>query len=187
MVAWSIWSEFSGVFVVVEKLKDMSDRRLNMAAFSTPISIGLRDCPIKPAEGQRVLGSFIIPDFQRQEVWTLAQKVRLIESVWMGLPIGSYVVNETNDWTSSSKNANLWLIDGQQRWAALIGYVKDEFPVDGRLFSELSRRDHRCFDDVVFPCYRTRFEDVATLRDLYERLAYGGTAHEPSETNEMAP
>ena len=156
---------------------NLSENRLNMQALSSPLSAGLRECPMKPhtASGQRVLGAFILPPFQRPSVWTPEQKVRLIESIWRGLPIGSYVVNDTNSWKPGTNNPQYWLIDGQQRWQAIIDYVADEFPVLGYSYSELSDPDRRYFDDWVFPCYRTRINDVAILQDLYERLAYGGT------------
>lgn len=45
-------------------------------------------------EGERQLGRFVLPNFQRPPVWTREQQVRFIESCWMGLPIGVYVYNE---------------------------------------------------------------------------------------------
>ena len=50
--------------------------------------------PAKP--GERVLGAFKLPPFQRGSVWTKQQQVRFIESIWLHLPIASYVVNV--DW-----------------------------------------------------------------------------------------
>ena len=32
---------------------------------------------------------------------------------------------------------------------------------------------------VQFPCLRTHLTDEAKLRDVYDRLAYGGTPHDP--------
>jgi len=44
------------------------------------------------APGERRIGAFILPPFQRPPVWTEAQKVRLIESLYSGLPIGALAV-----------------------------------------------------------------------------------------------
>ena len=43
--------------------------------------------------GERQLGWFVLPPFQRPPVWTLEQKIRFIESCWMGLPIGVFIYN----------------------------------------------------------------------------------------------
>lgn len=83
------------------------------------------------ARGERPLGAFILPPFQRPPVWTVAQQIRLIESFWIGLPVGSYVVNEDDDGISPTYAYDRWLLDGQQRWAAIIAYVNDAFPVFG--------------------------------------------------------
>ncbi len=97
------------------------------------------DRPLQP--GERKLGNFIVPPFQRPPVWTEEQKVRFIESIWHGLPLGSYVVNRTLD----LRRVDNWLLDGQQRITAIVEYVNDAFPVLGLRWSELAQVDHRSF------------------------------------------
>lgn len=127
-------------------------------------------------EGERQAGWFILPPFQRPSVWTQEQKVRFVESAWMGLPLGVYIWNE-----AYGTRFDMWLLDGQQRISALIEYMADGFPVYGRLFSELTEVDHRIWEmSTAFPCLRTNLRDEAQLRDVYERLAYGGTPHDPA-------
>jgi hypothetical protein len=134
-----------------------------------------RVAPIGP--GERALGWFVLPPFQRPPVWTLAQKARFIESCWLGLPIGVYIFNRPESYASPFEN---WLLDGQQRVTAIIEYMADEFPVLGYKFSELTIYDHRQWDmATVFACLETNIENEAELREVYDRLAYGGTAHEP--------
>ncbi|AOG02863.1 hypothetical protein BSY19_5323 (plasmid) [Bosea sp. RAC05] len=158
-------------------------------ALSTPISAGLdpANCVRKPVQGERQLGAFILPPFQREAVWRESQKVALIESVFIGLPFGGYVVNHGS---RLGGPASLWLLDGQQRWTALTEFVEDGFAVRGRVWSELDREDQFLFRNTVFPCHVVRYDDEAVLRDLYDRLAYGGTAHaepEPESSTSMAP
>lgn len=127
-------------------------------------------------EGERYLGWFVLPPFQRPPVWTLAQQARFVESCWMGLPIGVFVYNRTER-IDSPRDA--WLLDGQQRMTAVLSYMDDGFPVFGRLFSELTDVDRRFWSlGVSFPCMETNIDDEAQLREVYDRLAYGGTAHE---------
>lgn len=131
-----------------------------------------RDGPL--AEGERLLGEFILPDFQRPPVWFLDQKVRLIESLWSGLPIGAYVVNRV----LGSPYDN-YLLDGQQRISAILEYVADAFPVMGYKFSEITLGDRRQFQMIPVSCLETSLTDLEQIKDVYDRLAYGGTAHEP--------
>lgn len=133
-----------------------------------------RDQPIEP--GDRALGWFVLPPFQRPPVWTQAQQIRFVESCWLGLPIGVVIYNRTR---YGSRFDN-WLLDGQQRVTALLAYMADAFPVMGYRFSELSKVDHRYWDmGTSFPMAETCIEDEAQLREVYDRLAYGGTPHEP--------
>lgn len=131
------------------------------------------EAPTPP--GCRRLGWFVLPPFQRPPVWTLEQKVRFVESAWLGLPIGAFIWNE-----AYGTRFDQWLLDGQQRITAILEYTADTFPVFGYHFSELTEVDHRGWDmAVAFPCLKTNIADEAQLRDVYDRLAYGGTPHEP--------
>jgi hypothetical protein len=128
-------------------------------------------------EGERQLGWFVLPPFQRPPVWTEKQKVRFVESCWMDLPIGVFIYNRTEDMHSPH---DAWLLDGQQRVTAVLGYMADEFPVFGSLFSELTEVDHRVWDMTTsFACMETNIDDEGQLREVYDRLAYGGTPHDP--------
>jgi hypothetical protein len=95
--------------------------------------MGVRDRP----EGERRLGRFVLPPFQRPAVWTEAQKVRFIESIWGGLPLGSYVYNQPTRFHSPFDQ---WLLDGQQRVGAIHRVRGRRLP--GRRLS-LERTHHR--------------------------------------------
>lgn len=124
------------------------------------------------AAGERQLARFILPPFQRPSVWTQAQQIRFLESLWGGLPMASYVWNR-----SYGSPADGWLLDGQQRWTALIAYVRDEFPVFGFRYSELSLAEQRGFNMKPFSAEYTQMADVDQCLEVYDRLAYGGTPH----------
>lgn len=123
--------------------------------------------------GERCLGAFIVPPFQRPMVWTGAQKVRLVESIYMGLPIGSLVYNQT----PLAGPCDRWLLDGQQRVTAIIEYLEGGFEVSGWRYPDLPERERRHFDRMGVAVIETRISDEASCRDIYNRLAYGGTAH----------
>lgn len=128
--------------------------------------------------GEQELGWFVLPPFQRPSVWTVEQQVRFIESAWMGLPLGVFIYNRTGDINSPYDN---WLLDGQQRVTAVLDYMADKFPVYGHLFSELTVVDRRFWNSVNFASMETNLEDEDKLRDVYDRLAYGGTPHEAKD------
>lgn len=116
-------------------------------------------------------GRWVIPDFQRGLVWTTEQKIKFIESMVGRLPIGEYTVHRTPD-------DKYEVLDGQQRWDAIFSYIADEFRVNGYLWSELNDISRMYFEDTPF-AYRLveRLTEEEKL-DVYNRLAYGGTAHE---------
>jgi len=129
------------------------------------------------AEGERVLGKFILPPFQRPPVWNREQQVRLVESIWLELPIGIYIYNQIS--TPLNHPCDGWLIDGQQRVTAILEYVNDTFSVFGYKYSELDRREQRAFEMKSFPCVILEMTDSNELEEIYMRLAYGGTPHDP--------
>ena len=129
---------------------------------------------IKKQDGY-VLG-FKIPDFQRPLVWTLEQKIKLIESLWVGIAIGSYTVNEFY-----GSEYDLIIIDGQQRLNAIESYINDDFKVYDMLYSELTIIDKRRFDNNLFPRYVTNSDDIEYLKNYYNLMNFGGTAHKESE------
>jgi len=142
--------------------------------YLTVRSMGRRR-PLAP--GERAIGWFVLPPFQRPPVWTEEQKARFVESCWMGLPLGVFIYNRT---ANPDGPYNNWLLDGQQRVTAVLDYMADAFPVFGAKFSELTEVDLRFWGmGTKFPCLETNLEDEAMLREVYDRLAYGGTPHAP--------
>ena len=127
--------------------------------------------------GERQLGQFVLPPFQRPAVWSHAQREALVTSLWEGLPVGSYVWNGTN----RRNPCDGWLLDGQQRMSAIIEYVAGAFPVMGWRYPDLPEADKRWFGMRTMAGIQTSLEDPARCREVYERLARGGTPHGPAD------
>lgn len=127
-------------------------------------------------EGERQLGNFILPAFQRPAVWTQEQQIRFIESIWQRLPLGAYIVNRV---TAINSPFDGLLLDGQQRITAIMAYVAGEFPVLGYRFADLSRNEQNEFGMIPMSYLETKLENMDHIREVYDRLAYGGTAHDP--------
>ncbi len=154
-------------------LKPLDGKRFTATIRSTVGKAGLlSDRALEP--GERYVGQFIAPDFQRPLVWTAEQKVLLIESVWLRLPIGSIAYNAI-----VGEKSDGWLLDGQQRVTALTEYVYGEFAVRGFLFPDLELVHQRDFLSVNLPVIETSIKSRKVCMEIYDRLAYGGTPHEP--------
>lgn len=136
--------------------------------------------------GLEHLARYYIPDFQRPAVWTPEQQRRLVESVWLGISIGSIVVTTEGRFDHATGKypiqADL-LIDGQQRMRALKAYLEEGL----RIF--VGTEYEHCWDDLDVVQQR-RFNgvsigyitiddgfDMDALREIYNRLNFGGTAH----------
>lgn len=127
---------------------------------------------------RRVMG-FAVPSWQRGLVWTEAQKIRLLESAWRGLNIGTYTVNQSPGGLSQYDNL---LIDGQQRMNALQEYFEDRLQVFGYRWSEITDTDRRGFlMSRHFSSYITKSDDERYLREYYDMMNFGGTPHREHE------
>lgn len=73
---------------------------------------GMDACLRRLIQGTIVLN----PNFQRQEVWTLDKKSRLIESLMLRIPIPMFYV-------SSDENGILTVVDGLQRFSTIRDFV----------------------------------------------------------------
>lgn len=131
--------------------------------------------------GRRVMG-FKLPEWQRAESWSVEQSQRFIESAWLGVSLGTYMVNLT----FKSRAADLVLLDGQQRLRAIERYLADEFPIcgeDGQAYfwSQLTDEEQAQFLRIPFPWNESSYHTDADLRSAYNRHNFGGTPHRADE------
>lgn len=134
------------------------------------------------APGRQVCG-FTLASFQRDLKWDVNQSVKFIESAWLGLHLGEWVVN-AQEWEGVDGTAHPLsgiLIDGQQRFHALELYWKDSFPVFGHKWSDLDIVEQRRFLRRPFGSTEVAIFDEDVLKELSDRLNYGGTPHLESE------
>ncbi|WP_034340722.1 DUF262 domain-containing protein [Deinococcus misasensis] len=119
-----------------------------------------------------------LPHFQRAFVWTQEQQVCFMESCWLELDIGRFVITESPD---ADEYDNL-IIDGQQRLTTLQRYLNNEFPVYGLLWKELTRNEKRRMDRVhASTLVISKPMNEPFLRELYNRLNFSGTPHQQHE------
>jgi hypothetical protein len=146
--------------------------------------MGQREDIVKNADwydiaGRRTIMGYILPSWQRPLVWKEDQKIRFIESAWLGLNLGTFTYNRVD---TLKHPLDSLLIDGQQRMSAIQDYLDDEFPVFGYRWSEITVPDRRRFNfSTTFASYITQSEDEKYLRDYYNMMNFGGTAHKEDE------
>jgi len=83
-------------------------------------------------------------DYQRDHVWSLDDKVALIDSIFNNIDIGKFVLVR-RDFSVETKL--LEIIDGKQRLTALKEFYEDRFKYNGFFFSELSNADKDKFEN----------------------------------------
>jgi hypothetical protein len=139
--------------------------------------------------GERALLSCILPPWQRGEVWDEARKRAFIEGVFLGLGTGYYVIHGA-DWDGDgAKPMSSWLIDGQQRISAIRDFVRGNLRIfDGAAYGDLNEVTARKrFLYQVFPCFELSYsDDEARLKELYERLNFGGVPHTPQDRERLS-
>ena len=132
-------------------------------------------------KGREYGDQFIIPEYQRDLVWSDKQKVNLIKSIMTGVPIGTFVfARQAYDKQTLKKLPTriYYLLDGQQRLNAIKGFLDNEFAMDGYFFNDLPYLDKRTFID--FHNFGSMIINEPTLEqelDFYLTLNFGGTAH----------
>lgn len=137
----------------------------------------------------------IIPEFQRQFVWTQTQASKLIESFLLGLPVPAIFLY------TERKTEKFMVIDGQQRLKSIFyyfqGFFGDETASKRRVFrliglSEKSRWANKTFADLQdtdapsaeklenavmrsFVVKQLDPSDDTSIYHIFERLNTGGT------------
>jgi rubredoxin len=128
---------------------------------------------------QRQLGELNLqPEFQRYFVWSTKQESRLIESIFLNVPIPLVYVAE-------EPNGTFAVIDGQQRLMALFRFMDGEYGItgleqrsdlNGKRFAELGRDLQRQFENYTLSVVQIRKESDPDVRfEVFERLNTGAT------------
>jgi hypothetical protein len=77
------------------------------------------------------------PEYQRDYVWELEDKVALIDSIYNFVDIGKFVFIHNG----YSVKYLYQILDGKQRIRAILDFYENRFQYQGKYFSDLSRRD----------------------------------------------
>lgn len=118
------------------------------------------------------------PEYQRNKVWTPTQKVELIESILMGIPIPVIYLFE-------SKDGKKQVIDGRQRISAIIDFINNKFKLknlkilknlNDYFFKDLEPKLQGIFEDFQMSFYIIQPPTPERVKyDIFDRVNRGGT------------
>lgn len=142
-------------------------------------------------------GLNVTPDFQRDYVWTLDDKRRLVASIFDRADIGKFITM-THPWPEN----RITVIDGKQRLDAIMGFMEGRFDYEGVTWPQLSWNDRYIFQSLMVQvceldaqrCKRSDVlglflrvnrggvpqtdEHIARVRALYEQAVREESAYE---------
>lgn len=153
-----------------------------------PIEVLLRTSPIPISGDERQLLCWVLPAWQRAEVWSVERKKAFIEGIFLGLGTGTYVVHQPEWNNDGALPMSGWLVDGQQRLSAIRDFVKGGLTIfDGLRYVDLPEPERKIrFLSIVFPCIELAYQpDEQRLRELYHRLNFGGMPHTEGDLQHM--
>lgn len=112
----------------------------------------------------------ISPHFQRNFVWRATHKVDFIDTILRGLPFPQIFLAK-GDVNIDMMAVNSCVVDGQQRLNAILSFVRGDFAVDGRYYSELSNPEKEQFIRYEVPVIELdmKHDDPAVI-DIFKRL-----------------
>ena len=82
------------------------------------------------------------PEYQRGLVWTLEDKIALIDSIFNNVDIGKFTFIKPDYIMDKTE-----VLDGKQRLTTLLEYYEDRFEYKGYKFSDLSWQDQNHFEN----------------------------------------
>jgi len=111
------------------------------------------------------------PEYQRDHVWDIDDKVALIDSLMKNYDLGKFLFNRR----SYSEKGELYeIVDGKQRMTALIEFYEDRFAYKGLLFSQMSIRDQNQFRGFTVNVAEVNELNKNQLIELFIRVNTNG-------------
>ncbi|MEY8241322.1 MAG: DUF262 domain-containing protein [Cycloclasticus sp.] len=127
------------------------------------------------------LNELFVPDYQRDFVWSLDNRSRLIESLLIGLPIPHVFIADVES-QDPDLDGRIEIVDGSQRIRTLHAFLTDDLEleglklipeVNGFKFSDFPASRQRRFKRIAIRVIELSNCTEATRRDLFERINTG--------------
>ncbi len=129
----------------------------------------------------------ITPKYQRNPIWSLAQKCFLIDSILSDIPIPPIYLNVVSQKLGNSRRTIYEVVDGQQRLRAILEFLNNEYILDqhtakmykvsalymkliGKNYSQLSEDHQDKIWNFPLAVQEIREYGEAEIRDTFRRL-----------------
>lgn len=106
------------------------------------------------------------PEYQRDYVWSLDDKTKLLDSIFNKIDIGKFALNHLG----YSGEYSYEIIDGKQWLSALIEFYENRFPYHGVYFNDLNGADIYTFLNHDIAVAEVRNADRETILKYFIRL-----------------
>jgi len=123
-------------------------------------------------------GDLIIPDFQRNVVWSSKQQSQFIESIILNFPLPHFYFNQTIE-------GKLIIVDGLQRTTTLSRFLSNDFKLqelnalpdlNGSKFEHLEKKHQVQIEDKKLLIYKIMPSvPLTVVYDIFNRINTGGT------------
>ena len=120
------------------------------------------------------------PEYQRELVWELSDKVALIDSIFNHVDIGKFVFVKL---PFVSGGPSYEILDGKQRVNALVDFYLDKFTYQGLTYSQMSPRDQTHFENVCVSV--AELNKPADVKLLYKYFVKLNTAGKPMPVEQI--
>jgi hypothetical protein len=151
--------------------RNLSYRKLLKSTSNTQLSSFLFDLRIGNID--------MNPPYQRGLVWTLEQKVKLIDSLAWGIALPAVYLRELPTEYQLITDFQYEVLDGKQRLSTIQEFFLDDgFAYEGRRFSEMSTEEQWTLKSASLGLIQvSELTEVETI-EVYERLNFCGVPHE---------
>lgn len=113
------------------------------------------------------------PPYQRNDIWSIANKKRLIKTIKDGFPLPAFFLHE--------KEGNSYdMVDGQQRTRTIIGYINDFFPDQNKVRFEESDKNYFLHNYTLPIITISNVKNEEDIEDFYYRVnKFGAKLNRP--------
>lgn len=125
------------------------------------------------------------PDYQRDYVWTIEDKVFLIDSIFNNIEIGKIALIHYSTSTWMESDYGYEILDGKQRLNALVEFYEDRFHYKGKYYSDLSNNDKRVFKDHPVAIGKIDETDKKSILKYFLMLNRAGRVMDQKHLNKV--
>ena len=117
------------------------------------------------------------PEYQRGNVWTLEDKVKLIDSIYKNVDIGKFVFVHL---PYKENSQSYEVLDGKQRITTIAEFFENRFSYRGKYFQDLHWRDQHHFEGYHISYAEIENATMEQKLKYFLRLNTGGRLVDPA-------